>query len=164
LGFVTVYGIQRFNLPISYSATFTVVMLVSEIAGYAIWGTIGDATGYKRVIEFSNLLLIIGLFTLLFVDSLWVLYIAFGIISIAHSGEFIADQNIAMEFGSEIDRPTYIGMSKTLIGPFLLIAPIIAGGLVNFWGYQSMFLISLIISIFAFVIIRFFVTEPRLSN
>lgn len=164
LGFVTVYGIQKFNLPISYSAIFTAVMLISEIVGYGIWGTIGDKHGYKRVIEFCNLFLIVGLFALLFIESIWGLYIVFGIISFAHSGEYIADQNIAMEFGKETDRPTYIGMSKTLTGPFLLIAPIIGGGLVKLWGYQSMFSTALIISIVAFVIIKFFVEEPRLSN
>jgi MFS family permease len=164
LGFVTVYGIQIFNLPISYSAIFTAVMLISEIVGYGIWGTIGDKDGYKRVIEFSNLFLIVGLFALLFIESIWGLYIVFGIISFAHSGEYIADQNIAMEFGKESERPTYIGMSKTLTGPFLLFAPIIGGGLVKLWGYESMFLTALIISIVAFVVIKFFVEEPRLSN
>ncbi len=101
---------------------------------------------------------------LLFVENIWGLYLVFGIISFAHSGEYIADQNIAMEFGKEADRPTYIGMSKTLTGPFLLIAPIIGGGLVRIFGYPSMFLISAIISLIAFVIIKFFVVEPRLSN
>ena len=90
--------------------------------------------------------------------------IRLGIISFAHSGEFIADQNIAMEFGSDSDRPTYIGMSKTLTGPFLLLAPIIGGGLVSLAGYRSMFLISLIISSIAFVIVKFFVVEPRLAE
>ena len=164
LGFVTVYGIEKFHLPISYSAIFTAVMLIAEIVGFGIWGTIGDKDGYKRVIEVCNLFLIVGLVALLFVDSIWGLYIVFGIISFAHSGEFIADQNIAMEFGKEADRPTYIGMSKTLIGPFLLVAPIIGGGIVKLWGYKSMFLTALIISMIAFVIIKFFVEEPRLSN
>ncbi len=164
LGFITVYGIDKFHLPISYSAIFTAVMLIAEIVGFGIWGTIGDKDGYKRVIEVCNLFLIVGLVALLFVDSIWGLYIVFGIISFAHSGEFIADQNIAMEFGKEADRPTYIGMSKTLIGPFLLAAPIIAGGIVKLWGYKSMFLTALIISMIAFVIIKFFVEEPRLSN
>ena len=164
LGFVTVYGIEKFHLPISYSAIFTAVMLIAEVVGFGIWGTIGDKDGYKRVIEVCNLFLIVGLFALLFVESIWGLYVVFGIISFAHSGEFIADQNIAMEFGKEADRPTYIGMSKTIIGPFLLAAPIIGGGIVKLWGYQSMFLTALIISMIAFVIIKFFVDEPRLSN
>ena len=164
LGFVTVYGIEKFHLPISYSAIFTAVMLIAEVVGFGIWGTIGDKDGYKRVIEVCNLFLIVGLLALLFVDTIWGLDIVFGIISFSHSGEFIADQNIAMEFGKEADRPTYIGMSKTLIGPFLLVAPIIGGGIVKLWGYKSMFLTALIISMIAFVIIKFFVEEPRLSN
>lgn len=164
LAFVTIYGIERFNLPISYSAVFTGVMLSTEIVGYAIWGTVGDRDGYKRVIEASNGLLIAGFLGLLFVQSIWGLYVVFGILSFAHSGEYIADQNIAMEFGKEADRPTYIGMSKTLIGPFLLVSPIIGGGIVKLWGYQSMFLTALVISLIAFVIIKFFVEEPRFSN
>jgi MFS family permease len=164
LGFITVYGIQRFNLPISYSAVFTALMLVSEIVGYGIWGTIGDRDGYKRVIEFCNLIMITGLLAILFVESVWGLYIVFGLISFAHAGEYIADQNIAMEFGDEADRPTYIGMSKTLTGPFLLIAPIIGGGIVKIWGYQSMFLTAMMISGIAFVIVKFFVVDPRATS
>ena len=164
LGFVTVYGLEEFNLPISYSAFFTAVMLVAEIIGFGIWGIVGDKVGYKRVIELSNLFLILGLFALLLVKSIWGLYLVFGILSLAHSGEYIADQNIAMEFGQEADRPTYIGMSKTLIGPFILMAPIIGGGIVKIWGYQSMFFAALIISLISFVIIKFFVAEPRHKN
>ena len=161
LGFITVYGIQKFDLPIAYSAIFTAVMLISEIFGYSIWGTMGDRDGYKRVIQFCNIFLISGLFALLFVNSVIVLLVIFAMISFAHSGEFIADQNIAMEFGNEIERPTYIGMSKTLTGPFLLLAPIFGGGLVKIWGYQSMFFAAMIFSIIAFVIIKFLVDEPR---
>ena len=163
VGFIAVYGIQRFQLPISYSATFAFVMFASEIAGYGIWGFVGDKAGYKRIIENSNLLFIIGIVAILFVKSIWGLYIVFGIMSLAHSGEFIADQNIAMEFGPEADRPTYIGMSKTLTGPFLLLAPIIGGALVQLYGYQSMFIISSILSLIAFVVIKFLVVEPRPS-
>lgn len=164
LVFITVYGIQQFDLPLSYSALFTIIMLVAEIIGFSIWGSLGDKKGYKRILELSNLFLILGLGILIIDKSIWGLYLAFGIMSFAHSGEFIADQNIAMEFSSENDRPTYIGMSKTLTGPFLLIAPIIGGGVVNIWGYQSMFLVALLFSIFAFGIIKLFVVEPRKLN
>jgi MFS family permease len=164
IGFVSVYGIQEFNLPLSYSAIFTGVMFVFQILGYTIWGNLGDRKGYKRVIEFSNSFFILGIFILLFVESVLGLYLVFGIISFAYSGEYIADQNIAMEFGGEVDRPTYIGMSKTLTGPFLLISPILGGGLVKLLGYPNMFLISLIFACIAFVIVRFFVVEPRLTK
>ena len=157
MAFITVYGIQRFNMPISQSATFTAVMLVSEIIGFGIWGSLGDKEGYKRVIEICNTFSVIGLFSLLFVNTVWALFIVFGILSFAHSGEFIADQNFAMEFGSEEDRPTYIGLSKTLTGPFFLVSPIIGGSIIQLLGYSSMFLAALILSIIALLTIKFFV-------
>ncbi|MCK5224490.1 MFS transporter, partial [Candidatus Calescamantes bacterium] len=159
--FITVYGIQKFNLPISQSATFTAVMLISEIFGAGIWGNLGDKDGYKRVIEICNFFSIVGLFSLLFVNTLWGLFIVFGILSFAHSGEYLSDQNFAMEFGSEKDRPTYIGMSKTLTGPFFLVAPIVGGSIIQLWGYKSMFLVALIVSVVAFLIIKFLVKDPR---
>ena len=161
MAFFTVYGIQEFNLPISQSATFTAVMFASEIVGYGIWGNLGDKEGYKRVIEFCNFFSIIGLFSILFIRSVWGLFIVFGILSFAHSGEYISDQNFAMEFGSEKDRPTYIGMSKTLTGPFFLVAPIVGGSIIQLWGYKSMFLVAMIVSLVAFLIIKFFVKDPR---
>jgi len=164
LAFITVYGIKKFDLPIAQSATFTAIMLTSEIIGYGIWGTLGDRSGYKRVIETSNLILIVGISGLLWANTLWALYLVFGLISFAHSGEMISDQNFAMEFGPEKDRPTYIGMSKTLTGPFFLLAPLIGGSLVQFLGYKSMFLTALILSIISFLIIKFLVNDPRVTN
>ena len=81
--------------------------------------------------------------------------------SFAHAGEYIADQNIAMEFGAEADRPTCIGMSKTLTGPFLLAAPIVGGGIVKLWGYPTMFMTALILSAIGFVMVKFYVKDPR---
>ena len=164
LAFITVYGINKYDLPIAQSATFTAIMLVSEIIGFGIWGNLGDRSGYKRVIETSNFILILGISSLLLVNTLWALYLVFAIMSFAHSGEYIADQNFAMEFGTEENRPTYIGMSKTLTGPFFLLAPIIGGSLIQFWGYKSMFLAALILAVFAFGIIKFLVKDPRITN
>jgi MFS family permease len=164
IGFITVYGIQTYDLPLSHSAFFTIVLLIAEIIGFGIWGYMGDKKGYKSLMELSSLLLALGLLALLFVKSIWGLYMVFGVISLAHAGEYVADQNIAMEFGTESERPTYIGMSKTLTGPFLLIAPIIGGWLVKMWGYQTMFLAAFLFSIFAFLTVKFFVVDPRNSD
>ena len=161
LAFLTVYGIEKFNLPIAQSATFTAVMLVSEIIGYGIWGSLGDNAGYKRVIEICNLITILALGSVIFIESLVGLFIVFGFLSFAHSGEYISDQNFAMEFGSEKNRPTYIGMSKTLTGPFFLLGPIIGGTLIQIGGYRSMFLVALILAVIAFMIIKFLVRDPR---
>jgi MFS family permease len=106
LGFISVYGIQTFDLPLSYSAFFTIIMLIAEVIGFGIWGYLGDKKGYKHVLEISNFSLILGLLMLIFTKSIGGLYLAFGIISLAHAGELIADQNIAMEFSDGNNPPT----------------------------------------------------------
>jgi predicted amidohydrolase YtcJ len=53
------------------------------------------------------------------------------------------------------------GWSDTL---FFLLAPIIGGSLVQFWSYNSMFLTALILTVFAFGIIKFSVKDPRRIN
>lgn len=164
LAFITVYGIKKYDLSVAHSATFTAIMLSSEIIGFGIWGTLGDKSGYKKVIETSNFILIVGMIGLLLTNRLGTLYLVFALMSFAHSGEYIADQNFAMEFGGEENRPTYIGMSKTLTGPFFLLAPIIGGSLIQFWGYKSMFLTALFLAIIAFLIIKYLVKDPRVSK
>jgi len=60
-----------------------------------------------------------------------------------------------MDFGTEAERPTYIGMSNTLIAPANILAPFLGGWLAQLWGYPSAFLASaagglLAISVFHF--------------
>jgi MFS family permease len=160
-GFVAVYVIQRFNLPDSYAALFTTILFASGTIGYIFWGGIGDRIGHKWVIISSNVIWITGLVLLVFSSSLFWVYIVFALMSIATRGSMLGDFSIAMEFGSESDRPTYIGLAKTMTGPVVLFAPLIAGMIVNWWGYMTMFIVSLIFSILAVTMLGVNVKEPR---
>jgi len=160
-GFVAVYAIQRFNLPDTYAAVFTVILFGGGIIGFAIWGGLGDRLGHKRVLVLSTLVWIMGLLLLGFTSSLTWIYIIFGLMSIASTGNMVGDFNIAMEFGPESERPTYIGLARTLTGPILLLAPIAAGLIVKGWGYTAMFNVSLVFVIAGFVLLTLNVEDPR---
>jgi len=160
-GFVAVYAIQRFNLPDTYAAVFTVILFGGGIIGFAIWGGLGDRLGHKRVLVLSTLVWIMGLLLLGFTSSLAWIYIIFGLMSIASTGNMLGDFNIAMEFGPESERPTYIGLARTLTGPLLLMAPLAAGLIVKWWGYTAMFNVSLVFVIAGFVLLTLNVEDPR---
>jgi MFS family permease len=160
-GFIAVYVIQRFNLPDSYAAIFTTILFASGTIGYIFWGGLGDRVGHKRVIIASNLIWITGLILLITTSSLFWVYIVFVLMSIATRGSMLGDFSIALEFGSEDDRPTYIGLSKTLTGPVVLFAPLLAGMIVGLWGYKTMFIVSLIFSIVAVILLGVHVKDPR---
>ncbi|MGB7117327.1 MAG: hypothetical protein WBD56_14380, partial [Anaerolineales bacterium] len=79
----------------------------------------------------------------------------------ANSGNFIGDINIVMEFSSISERPTYIGLARTLTGPVLLIAPILAGAIVQIRNYQTMFAVSIFFSVIGLILLGILVDEPR---
>jgi MFS family permease len=160
-GFVAVYVIQIYGLPDTYAALFTTVLFASGMVGYIFWGSIGDRIGHKRVIIASNLIWIGALFLLILMPSFSWVYLLFALMSVSSTGGMVGDFSIAMEFGSEPERPTYIGLAKTLTGPVVLAAPQLAGVAVNLWGYMAMFIVSLAFSVVAVVVFGLKVKDPR---
>ena len=164
MGLFAVYGIEKYQLSTDYSATFTMVLLAGSILGYAVFGVIGDRSGNKLIFAISDVLMILSLVLIAFSESLSGLYLIFALVGVAQSGAIIADMNMVLEFSHPKDRPTYIGVFKTLTGPGFLISPLIGGGMVELWGYQTMFLVSILIMAVAFVLLVAFVPEPRNQN
>ena len=54
-----------------------------------------------------------------------------------------------------------MGVFKTFTGPGFLISPLIGGGLVEIFGYKTMFFVSFLILLAAFIVLVAFVPEPR---
>ena len=69
--------------------------------------------------------------------------------------------NIILEFCSPEDRPTYIGLTNTLLAPARTLAPILGGWLATWAGYRGMFLVALVASILGGLMMTFWVREPR---
>ena len=160
-GFVAVYSIQRFNLPDASAAVFTAVLIGGGAVGFVLWGFMGDRLGYKRVLTYTSLCWVFGLVLLIIAPSVVWVFPAFALMSIANSGNFIGDINIVMEFSSISERPTYIGLARTLTGPVLLIAPILAGAIVQIRSYQTMFGVSIFFSVIGLILLEKLVAEPR---
>ena len=81
--------------------------------------------------------------------------------SFSYTGEVLGDINIVLEFSEEDERPFFIGMARTLTGPFQLVAPIAAGFIIKFWDYQSMFIIAGLFTLANMITLWLFLEEPR---
>ena len=160
-GLMAVYGIQKYGLPESYAAVFTGILVFFTMVGYALLGVVGDRKGNKLVFVFSDLFFVLSIVVALVWQNLLGIYVVFGLMGLANAGAMIGDMNMAMEFGQEDQRPTYIGLSKTLTGPFFLLAPIIGGSIVSAYGYGAMFGVSIFLSVIALLMLVFLVSEPR---
>lgn len=160
-GFIAVYAVTRFHLPDSAAAIYTGILYAAGVAGYAVWGSLGDRIGHKRVMEVAACLWLIALGVALVSPSEWGFYLVFALMGFGNAGGVLSDLNIAMEFGPEAERPTYIGLARTTTGPVLLAAPLIGGWIAQTWSYPTLFAVSLVLAIGGVVVLAVSVKEPR---
>jgi MFS family permease len=143
-GFLAVYAIQRFTLADDQAAIFTGLLFVSGVVGNAVWGSLGDKIGPKRVLFFSGVIWSAAILLAILSKSIWMYYGVFLLMGMASSGSILGDLILVMELGDDARRPTYLGLARTLPGIFLLIAPLLAGVIVNSSGYLAMFVVTLV--------------------
>jgi MFS family permease len=160
-GFFAVAAVERFGLPDSAAGVYTGILYIAGVIGYAVWGPLGDRWGNKRVMEGAALLWLLALGVAIIAPAEWAYYLVFAVSGFANAGGVLSDLNIAMEFGPEAERPTYIGLTRTLTGPALFIAPLLGGGLAQAWGYPAMFATSLLFALAGLALLRWQVREPR---
>ena len=77
------------------------------------------------------------------------------------SADHTSSLNIILEFCASEDRPTYVGLTNTLLAPVLICAPIFGGWLAGALGYGALFGTALAVSAAAAVSMLFWVREPR---
>ncbi len=160
-GFMAVYAVQHFGLPDSQAAVFTAILFGSGVAGYALLGPIGDRLGHKRVLELTGVFRLAALLVALLAQSVEVFYAVFALMGFSSAGGVLGDLSIAMEFGPEVERPTYIGLARTVTGPILFLAPLVGGAILQWTNYPIMLGFSLFFSVAGLGILRFRVAEPR---
>jgi MFS family permease len=161
LGFFAVYGVERFHLADAQAAIFTAIMSAVGMLSNALWGLMGDRRGHKLVMECSAAVWALALVLALAAKSPWVYYGVFALVGAANAGSILSDLSIVMEFGPEAQRPTYIGLARTLSAPFLFVAPLIGGAVAQVWGYPPMFVLALLLTLAGLVLLRSRVIEPR---
>jgi MFS family permease len=150
-GFLAVYGIRTFSLADEQAAVFSGLMFFSGIFGFSLWGVIGDRIGPHKVLLLSDLVRALVMILAFLAPNIWVFYLVFLFLGFSQAGGILGDLILGMELGSEEDRPIYLGLARSLPGVMVLIAPILAGSLVEWIGYRSMFLISFGFSLISFV-------------
>jgi MFS family permease len=160
-GFLAVYAVERFALGDDAAAVFTGILFGAGVVGYGIWGGVGDRYGHKRVMVLAAALWLGALGVALLAADTWGFYAAFALMGLSSSAGTLSDLNLAMEFGPEAERPTYIGLTRTASGPALLIAPVLGGLLAQTWGYPVLLAVSSGFALAGGLWLALGVREPR---
>jgi MFS family permease len=163
-GFIAVYAVEQFDLPDAVAAIYTGILYAASVAGYGVGGTLGDRLGHRRVMQLAGVTWIAALSTMLIVtvtQATGLLYVVFVLLGLSNAIGVVSDFNLAMEFGPEAERPTYVGLARTSTGPALLIAPLIGGLIAQAIGYPTLFMTSLFFAASGLYLLTRRVKEPR---
>jgi len=163
-GFLAVYAIQQFNLADDQAAIFTGLFFLSGILGNALWGMIGDRVGPKRILLIATAAWLASLIFAIIAPNVWIFYLVFLLYGLSNSGSIMGDAILVMELGDDTQRPSYLGLARSITGIFLLFSPMLAGWMVKASGYLPMFWLSLVCSVLSFVLFLKVKDRPRLSR
>jgi fucose permease len=68
---------------------------------------------------------------------------------------------MTLEFGKEHEKPAYIGLANTLIGPTAFIIPLLAGWLADAVGYPATFLATAVGAVATALVLGFVLRDRR---
>lgn len=160
-GFFMVYGTDRFAIDGAWIGLLTGILIGSKALMNLIWGILGDRLGHKLVLTGAGFALALAALVAWFAPAQWWLALTFALLGAYLAADEVSALNIILEFCAPEDRPTYIGLTNTLLAPVLILAPILGGWLAEVSGYRTMFITALSIATLGTVLLGTWVREPR---
>ena len=163
-GFFIVYGAERFGLDGTQAAALTGILVGSQALMNLVWGLLADRKGHKLVLACAAGSMALAALTALLAGSPEVLWLVFFLLGSSIAADSVSGLNIILEFSAPEDRPTYIGLTNTLLAPAKVLAPLIGGSLATWLGYPALFTVALLVAVTGSLLLSVWLQEPRLRN
>ena len=160
-GFFMVYGVQRFTIDGAGVGLLTGVLIGSVALMNLVWGIIGDRFGHKAVLTTAAFAVCAAPFVAFLAPSPFWLGLTFVLMGSYQAAEHASSLNIILEFCAPEDRPTYIGMTNTLLAPVLILAPLVGGTLATIFGFSTLFVVAALVAATGALLLTLWVQEPR---
>jgi len=161
--FYIIYAVQFHHLSLSEAGIMTGVLFITQVAANPILGWISDKWSRSTVLEGGALAIgAASLLAMLAPNAGW-FYVVIILSGIASTAFWTIGIAISLEFGNDLQRPTYVGLSNTLISPSTIIAPLIGGWLADINGFSATFLTSTVFAVICAVLMHLFVHDPQIK-
>lgn len=160
-GFIIVYGSERFGLDGTQIGLLTAALIGSQAVMSLAWGVLGDRAGHKIVLALAATCLTGATLVTLLAPSWQWLALSFMFLGAYFSADWVSSLNIILEFCEPADRPTYIGLTNTLLALPVVLAPLLGGWLATVIGFTGLMIIATIVAGCGTLLMVFWVSEPR---
>ncbi len=160
--FYVLHAVRVLELEAGKVGFLIVSMTAGGVISNLVWGRIGDRQGSRRVIIGASILLFSAPLSALLtgiVHDLSSAVVTFLLLGLANAGAYIGLTNYLLDHCEPERRPIYVGMTNVVVG-FLSAGPFIGGLVSGYFGYQILFLVSLVCT-GAAAVLALRLSEPR---
>lgn len=159
--FYIVYAVRNLGLGEVAAGVMTGVLGISQTLLNPLLGWVADHWGRRKVFIMGAVAASLSAFLAMALPTLNFFFIVFILAAFANVTFWTIGMAYTLDFGTEAERPTYVGMSNTLIAPSAILAPMIGGWIADAFGYQATFTLAAVCGLLTILVLRFFVTENR---
>ena len=159
--FYIVYAVKYRNMSDVTAGVMTGILFITQVVANPLLGWIADRLGRKGVLEIGALFAMLSSLLAWLAPSLDWFYLVFILDGVANTAFWTIGMAFSMDFGPEEERPTYVGMSNTLIAPATILAPFLGGWLADASGYPATFVTAAVMGLITAVLLHFFVHDTR---
>lgn len=159
--FYTVFAVRRHGMSEITVGIMTSILLISQTIANPILGWIADRWSRRYLLEAGSLAAAVSSLLAYLATDTSLFFLIFILAGIANTVSWSISMAFTLSFGSEEERPTYVGLANTLIAPSAIIAPLVGGTLADSAGYPVTFITATAASLATVVILHLFVRDPR---
>jgi MFS family permease len=158
--FYIVYALHHFQMDPITAGFLTATLAITQTVANASMGFLGDRFGHRSMLITGALAAMLSSLVAWAAPTLAWMYLVFILAGIANVSLWTISMAITVEFGTERERPVYIGLANTLVAPATILAPILGGLIAEAWGYSATFALSAAISLAVAGILFSIVKDP----
>lgn len=155
VAFFTVHIVNDLGLSAAEAGAMTFVMMLAQTITYPTAGWLGDRFGHRRVMEIAALSgVAMGLMAWLAPSATW-FFGVYALYGVSSAASIVSNLSGVFDFCSVEERPTYIGLTASLVGIPSVLAPIIGASIVAASGsYDLLFAVTAGCCVVAFAIVH----------
>jgi MFS family permease len=161
-GFYTVYALEVHRAAPAQVGHFTAFFYAGQVVGTLAFGWLADRAGHRAVIAIGMAAIAAAAVLALGasgIDIFGAVFVLSGVHLAAHN---VSSFTVLLEFAPTMEeRPTYIGLGNSAIGPVAFAAPLAAGLLADVAGFRAVFALAACAGAGALAVLLARVREPR---
>jgi len=138
----------------------TSILLISQTIANPVLGWAADKWNRRLVLEIGAVAGGLSALLAWFATDTSLFFLIFILAGIANTVFWTIGMAFTLSFGTEAERPTYVGLANTLIAPSAILAPLLGGLLADSAGYEATFATATAASFVSALILHFFVHDP----